>query len=80
MCFSVDIVRDLKALAQEFDSKIDKLAFEELNKNNMADPKLYKIPGDDNRIFPNVYSPVIVMGVKEKIIYPMRYRISPAEL
>lgn len=77
MCFSVEIVRDLKALAIEFDSKIDKRAFEELNKNNIADPKTYKIPGDDNRIFPNVYSPVIVKSGGGRIIYPMRYRIRP---
>jgi len=77
MCFSVEIVRDLKALAKEFDSKIDKRAFEELNKNYIADPKTYKIPGDDNRIFPNVYSPVIVKSGGDRIIYPMRYRIRP---
>ncbi|TDJ05517.1 MAG: hypothetical protein E2O68_06330 [Deltaproteobacteria bacterium] len=74
MCFSIEIIRDLKSLAQEFGSKIDKAAFERLNKNHTNDPKTYKIPGADNRIFPNVYSPVIVKG---RIIRPMRYRIRP---
>jgi len=78
MCFSVEIIRDLKDLAKEFDAKIDRLAFERLNKFNKEDPKSYKIPGDDNRIFPGVYSPVIIKK-ESRIIYPMRYRIRPAD-
>jgi putative SOS response-associated peptidase YedK len=77
MCFSVEIIRDLNFLAKEFNSKVDKKAFLELKELSGKSPKDYKLPDEDNRIFPNVYAPVLIKDGNERIILPMRYRIRP---
>ena len=77
MCFSVEIIRDLKFLAQEFGAKIDKKAFMNLKNLSEKNPKDFKLPGEDNRIFPNVFAPILVKEKNERIFMPMRYRIRP---
>ncbi len=78
MCFSVEIIRDLNFLAKEFGAKVDKKGFQELKDLSKKHPKEFKVPGEDNRIFPNVYAPVLVREKNNKFIEPMRYRIRPA--
>lgn len=77
MCFSIEIIRDLKFLAKEFDAKIDKSGFLDLKKLADKNPKEFKLPNEENRIFPNVFAPILVKSNDQKIIMPMRYRIRP---
>lgn len=77
MCFSVEIIRDLNFLAKEFGAKIDKSAFLDLKKLSEKNPKEFKLPNDENKIFPNVFAPVLVKPLDQRIITPMRYRIRP---
>jgi len=77
MCFSVEIIRDLNFLAKEFDAKIDKSSFLDLKKLSDKNPKEFKLPNEENRIFPNVFAPVLVRPINERVILPMRYRIRP---
>jgi putative SOS response-associated peptidase YedK len=77
MCFSVEIIRDLKTLSMKFEATPDKKAFSNLKLFEEKFPKIYKLPKEDNRIFPNYFSPVVIMQGGKKIIRPMRYRIRP---
>jgi putative SOS response-associated peptidase YedK len=77
MCFSVEIIRDLNFLAKEFEAKIDKNAFLDLKTLSEKNPKVFKMPDEENRIFPNVFAPVLIKEKNDRIILPMRYRIRP---
>ena len=78
MCFSVKIERDLKKLAQIFGAFPDRDAFVTLSQETKRNPKIFKVPGPDDRIYPNIFSPVIVSQGGRRNIRPMRYRIRPA--
>ncbi len=77
MCFSVEIIRDLNFLSKQFHAQIDKKSFLDLKILSNKNPKEFKLPDDENRIFPNVFAPVLVKENNSKIITPMRYRIRP---
>lgn len=77
MCFSVEINRDLKTLSKIFGATIDKDSFVELNSLKESNPKIYKVPGEDNKIFPNVHAPVVIMKDGQRALIPMRYRVRP---
>ena len=77
MCFSVEIIRDLKFLAKEFDAKIDKSGFLDLKMLSDKNPKDFKLPSNENKIFPNIFAPILVKENEVKTITPMRYRIRP---
>jgi len=79
MCFSVEIERNLKKLAENFHAFVDQKRFEELQKNKELNPKKFLTPDTENRIFPNYYAPVIIKPNQDKIILPMRYRLRPSE-
>ncbi len=76
MCFSVEINRDLKYLSNFFNAQIDQRSFLELDRLK-EESDLYKTPAADNRIFPNVYAPVIISSHNQNILTPMRYRLRP---
>ncbi len=77
MCFSVEIIRDLNFLAKEFEAKIDEKSFLDLKKLSEENPKVFKMPDEENRIFPNVFAPVLIKEKNDRMILPMRYRIRP---
>ena len=77
MCFSVEIIRDLNQIAKLFNADINRKSFEYLDKMKDEFPKEYKLPKDDNRIYPNYFSPVVIKNEKGKIVTPMRYRVRP---
>jgi putative SOS response-associated peptidase YedK len=77
MCFSVEIIRDLNFLAKEFEAKIDKKAFLDLKDLSVKNHKVFKMPDEENRIFPNVFAPVLIKENNNRMILPMRYRIRP---
>lgn len=79
MCFSVEIIRDLKSLAKFFGAGINKEGFRYLDRMKNEYPKEFKTPNEDNRIFPNYYAPVIVKSADKRIVTPMRYRIRPSD-
>lgn len=79
MCFSVEIERDLKKLAQIFRAFPDRDAFTTLSQETQRNPKMFKVPGPDNRIYPNIFAPVIVSQGGRRNIRPMRYRIRPSD-
>ncbi len=78
MCFSVKIERDLKKLSAFFNAMPVPRAFQKLKRGTQEFPKVFKIPGEDNIIYPNIFAPVIVYANGQKLIRPMRYRIRPA--
>jgi len=78
MCFSIQVDRDLNRISQRFQAKVDRVLFEKFLANKERNPKLYKGPDIDDRIFPNTYAPVIVGENNQRNIRPMRYRVRPA--
>jgi putative SOS response-associated peptidase YedK len=78
MCFSVEIERDLKKLSLIFGATLDQEAFHTLHHFSQTNPKMFKVPGKDNRIFPNIFSPVLISKEGTRSIRPMRYRVRPA--
>jgi putative SOS response-associated peptidase YedK len=81
MCFSVAIERNLSKLSQLFGVPIDGGAFLELKESSKTFPERYKLPGDDDRLYPQVFGPVI-KAVSGKslpwgVLTPMRYRVRP---
>ncbi|MEC7181178.1 MAG: SOS response-associated peptidase family protein, partial [Bdellovibrionota bacterium] len=72
------IERDLKKLSAFFNAMPVPRAFQELKRGTQEFPKVFKIPGEDNIIYPNIFAPVIVYASGQKFIRPMRYRIRPA--
>ncbi len=77
MCFSLHVEKRLNKISKEFDalsSKRDFHAFSELRNRH---PKSYLSPDEDDRIYPNYWSPVIISEQGHRIIKPMRYRIRP---
>ena len=77
MCFSVKIERDLKKLSALFKAMPVPKAFQSLKNNAERLPKVFKVPGKDNIIYPNTFAPVLVYSNGQKLIRPMRYRIRP---
>jgi len=77
MCFSIQVDRKLNRLATRFEAQIDRASFENFQSLKEINPKLYKGPDADDRIFPNSYAPVIVLENNQRIIKPMRYRVRP---
>ena len=78
MCFSVKIERDLKKLSAFFNAMPVPKAFQGLRRNTEQFPKMFKVPGEDNIIYPNTFAPVIVYVNGQKLIRPMRYRVRPS--
>ncbi len=79
MCFSVEVERNLKKLAETFHAYVDQKRFEELQKNKEKNPKKFLTPDFENRIYPNYYAPVIIKPQNDRIILPMRYRMRPSD-
>lgn len=79
MCFSIEIEKDLKKLANFVNAKIARDDFIKLQDliQNFKDTTL-KIPSLDGRVFPNYFAPVIRGIEGERVIFPMRYRVRPA--
>lgn len=77
MCFSVQIDRDIQKISNRFKAEISKKYFDEFENMQFADAKKYKWPGDDGRIFPNVFAPVITSEDDKLLLRPMRYRLRP---
>lgn len=76
MCFSVEVDKNLKKLAQRFSSQIDAKAFFDLQDQVRLNG--FKIPNEDGRVFPNYFAPVIVLENGKRMIRPMRYRVRPS--
>jgi putative SOS response-associated peptidase YedK len=84
MCFSMQVDRDLKRLAQRFQAEIDGAAYECFKYLQGQYPKIFKDPDPEGRIFPNVFAPVMVAektasDACRRLIRPMRYRLRPAD-
>jgi len=78
MCFSVKIERDLRKLSAYFNALPVAKAFQDLQEGAKQFPKVFKIPGEDNIIYPNTFAPVLVYEKGQKLIRPMRYRLRPS--
>ena len=97
MCFSVQIDKNIKKLAERFRAVPDKKAFlnlkelqelelsidrkdlkQRLGLKRVPSSSVFKIPGDDERTFPNYFAPVITYENNQRVIRPMRYRIRPS--
>jgi putative SOS response-associated peptidase YedK len=78
MCFSLQIDKNLKHLAQIYKAEIIASEFVKLKNLLASHPHLpFKIPGDDGRVYPHYFAPVIVSDQQKRIILPMRYRLRP---
>lgn len=77
MCFSVQIDRDVNKVAHRLGAQISTLHFEHLAQSALIHPKKFKSVDEQGRIYPNYYSPVIVIENKKRLIKPMRYRVRP---
>jgi putative SOS response-associated peptidase YedK len=59
---------------------MDSMAFDEalgIKHNSKKRARPFKLPTEDNRIFPNYFADVIVSDGKDRIFEPMRYRVRP---
>lgn len=85
MCFSVGIERNLSQLSKLFGASVDGKAFEGLKNLSEKYPKEFKVPSDDNRLYPHVFGPVLMnqklasTGELVRVIKPMRYRVRPSD-
>ena len=77
MCFSVKIERDLKKLSAFFNAMPVAKAFQSLKVSAEHFPKMFKVPGNDNIVYPNIFAPVLVYSNGQRLIRPMRYRLRP---
>lgn len=78
MCFSIQINRNIKSIANPFQASADKDYFEYIIKLAEDVPKQFKIPSEDNRVFPTYFCPVLLNTSRGNIITPMRYRLTPS--
>jgi putative SOS response-associated peptidase YedK len=78
MCFSVQIDRDIKKIANQFSAHVNQKKFDELDHWLKENPKKIKFADSEDRIYPNYYAPIIHQQKRQRIITPMRYRIRPA--
>ena len=78
MCFSVKIERDLKKLSAFFKAMPVPRDFQNLKRNTERFPKMFKVPGADDIVYPNTFAPVLVYQQGQRFIKPMRYRIRPS--
>lgn len=74
-------VEDDKHLQKIFtqQAEMDQRKFENLLglHHSVKKPTVFRMPGDDNRIFPGYFANVIVMEDGERVFKPMRYRVRP---
>lgn len=83
MCFSVGIERNLSNLSKLFGVPVDAKAFLDLKEKSESFPDRYKVPADDDRLYPHIFGPVIKaapgkgIGQSMGILTPMRYRVRP---
>lgn len=77
MCFSVQVDRKLNRVAKRFQAEVDILAFERFLVNKEANPKYYKAPDEENRIYPNYFAPVITFENGKRILSPKKYQLLP---
>lgn len=77
MCYSLMVEQDLKKLSQTFGAHPHETAFAGYTKLASRDPKRFKSLMDHARIYPNYFAPVVVQDQKERLIFPMRYRVRP---
>lgn len=97
MCFSVQINRDIKKLAEEFSATPLREEFIKLKELQALEEKIgpqevkkilglkrapkssqFKAPGEDGRVYPGTFAPVILKERGKRVIRPMRYRVRPA--
>ncbi len=73
--------KDFKAF-YDLQKKADGLDSEDLKKilglKRKPSSSVFKEPGEDGRIFPGYFAPVVVIENDKKVIKPMRYRVRPA--
>lgn len=94
MCFSVEVQKELKKIAQRFNAQVsvaDQEYFEsmrmkgedtEWTKRALHLPRrpasnIFKLPDNDNRIFPGSFTHVMVLEGHSRVLKPMRYRVRP---
>jgi putative SOS response-associated peptidase YedK len=76
MCFSIQVDKDIKKLAEQFRAKPVTSEFQALQEMKALSSKI-KIPSEDGIVYPNYFAPVIVSQKNERYIRPMRYRVRP---
>lgn len=77
MCFSVKIERNINKLAKELALPIDTNYLEKVVSASKTNPKFYKLPDENDRIYPGYFSPVIISTKHGPLITVMRYRLTP---
>ena len=78
ICFSVQAIRDLKKLSKLFNANVHRVGFERFLEDQTLNPKRFKAPDEDDRIYPNSYAPLVLKNSKgERIITPMKYQLLP---
>ncbi|MBY0413297.1 MAG: SOS response-associated peptidase [Bdellovibrionales bacterium] len=60
--------------------KMEQLKFEKLLglPHSKKRPTVFRLPGEDNRVFPGYFANVIMMEEGERVLKPMRYRVRPS--
>ena len=79
MCFSTEIEPNLEVLTKFFDAQVDANSYSRFAAYQQKHPQIFKSPAEDNRLFPNIFAPVVIKRNGKKVIVPMRYRVRPAE-
>lgn len=78
MCYSAMLRQDLKYLQAEFGAEPSIELWDFVREQAQGEPRLYKLPTSDGRIFPNYFAPVVYAAPGcTKIIAPMRYSAFP---
>lgn len=78
MCFSVKIERNFNILSNLTGYPIDNGYLEKVTKLAKANPKAFKLPDADDRIYPSTFSPIVVKTSRGPLITAMRYRLTPS--
>ena len=77
MCYSIMVETNLKKLETLADARVDVSAFDRFHASHQSEPKQFRSIFENERVYPNYFSPIIVKRDQQTTIVPMRYRIRP---
>ena len=77
MCYSAMVEADLHKLSLEFSADIDELRWQKLGKKRKSIPKAFKLPDENQRIFPKYFAPIVTGHGGKLIVTPMIYSAHP---
>jgi putative SOS response-associated peptidase YedK len=77
MCFSLEIELNIQKLSKLFNAQLSAKEFFYFAKQREINPKVFRRPENDGRLYPNYFAPVMVYENNQRIFKPMRYRLRP---